>query len=452
MVARLIDGCPIKVAPGLLPSVGMTAPILVLILAALTILVARVWLLIVAFRTSLLWGVVTLLVPFGSIVFALRHWVEAKTPFLLGVLGGCACGAVIALSPDTLRTGDEKPGNVARRDAHPTGPPREAHDLAAKESASTPALTPPSDPFAAQRAAYTRHAAELTAEYAQLNAERVKLKPGDPAVAAFNVKAAQYQRGVQALQTEMAQLDTLDHPASPNVPAKGDHSRAGTTVGASPADTVGNADLARLRQTLDQGDYAGFAALLRKSLADDQRSAVFPQIVAFGRQAMQCLSLTNLPAAIQQQGVAVRAEIKATVASVQALVNQVPPVVVKPPGAKSQTRSYHPGATKPDFNTADVVSGREGFPGAEYLQWEGKPNVFYRSEDCEFNSQTKMFYTARDVPKKKLTDAETQELVRLYRLIGKDEAIINTLPKRLAEAQNTLAELVALNIQLASMK
>jgi hypothetical protein len=36
----------------------------------------------------------------------------------------------------------------------------------------------------------------------------------------------------------------------------------------------------------------------------------------------------------------------------------------------------------------------------------------------EFNAQTKYFYTDRSLPKKKLTEAEMEEINQLYRIIG----------------------------------
>ena len=113
--------------------------------------------------------------------------------------------------------------------------------------------------------------------------------------------------------------------------------------------------------------------------------------------------------------------------------------------------NYDPGAIKPDFNVADVVTGREAWNG-DYVYMGTRPGVFYRSADCEFNPQTKFFITDRNVPKKKLTDAENAEIVRLYRILGKDETILGTLPQRLAKADQTSAELLALNTQLPGAK
>ena len=42
----------------------------------------------------------------------------------------------------------------------------------------------------------------------------------------------------------------------------------------------------------------------------------------------------------------------------------------------------------------------------------------YRGRDLEFNSNTKLFYTNRSAPKKKITEAEMVEINSLYRVIG----------------------------------
>ena len=43
-------------------------------------------LLILAFRTSILWGLGYLFIPFVALIFVIVHWDEAKTPFLRGLL------------------------------------------------------------------------------------------------------------------------------------------------------------------------------------------------------------------------------------------------------------------------------------------------------------------------------------------------------------------------------
>jgi hypothetical protein len=50
-------------------------------------IVASIWLLVVAFKTSILWGLGSLFVPFVGLIFVFVHWQAAKTPFLWSLLG-----------------------------------------------------------------------------------------------------------------------------------------------------------------------------------------------------------------------------------------------------------------------------------------------------------------------------------------------------------------------------
>ncbi len=65
-------------------------------------LVGGIWLLVVAFKTSVLWGVLSLLVPFAALVFVCKHWDVSKKPFLIQV-GGIALAVLgVLLAPDTM--------------------------------------------------------------------------------------------------------------------------------------------------------------------------------------------------------------------------------------------------------------------------------------------------------------------------------------------------------------
>jgi len=50
-------------------------------------LVGGIWILINAFKTSILWGLGALFVPFVSLIFAIMHWDENKKPFLISLAG-----------------------------------------------------------------------------------------------------------------------------------------------------------------------------------------------------------------------------------------------------------------------------------------------------------------------------------------------------------------------------
>lgn len=46
-----------------------------------------IWLLVVAFRESVLWGLGVVFIPFVSVIFAIIHWDDAKWPFLINLAG-----------------------------------------------------------------------------------------------------------------------------------------------------------------------------------------------------------------------------------------------------------------------------------------------------------------------------------------------------------------------------
>ncbi len=363
----------------------MSPWLIVFFAAELIGLGALIWLLVVAFRTSLKWGIVSLLVPFGSLVFASKHWSKAGVAFLISRLGFIGCAVVYALHPEPFAPYVQQVPALQAMLAHtqhvtaliaPTPPPpppgkppkREAVDVADAES-----LVSQRDALLFQQTAYDKHAAELTATYEQLKTARAKLKGGGPALAAYNARAAHYQDDCRSLAAEKARLDSLQHTVA-----------AVTAAARATTQTVAN---------VSQGSSAPAAG--------------------------------NAPPPGAEAPVT-RAQMEAAVQRAQAIVNQVPPTVTKPPGAQSWNYGYHPGATKPDFNKTDIVSGRELWLH-DYIDMQGSPGVYYRGTDCEFNSQTKFFFTNRSLPKKRLTDAEYQELVRLYRFLGRCEHDLNVV-------------------------
>ena len=48
-------------------------------------MIAAVWLLVVAFKRSMLWGLAVMFVPFANIVFVVKNWDDAKKPFLINL-------------------------------------------------------------------------------------------------------------------------------------------------------------------------------------------------------------------------------------------------------------------------------------------------------------------------------------------------------------------------------
>ena len=69
----------------------------VVMLGWLVAFAGGIWLVVVAFKESVLWGLGTLFVPFVGLAFAITHWQAAKTPFLINVVGVViAMGAAVA--------------------------------------------------------------------------------------------------------------------------------------------------------------------------------------------------------------------------------------------------------------------------------------------------------------------------------------------------------------------
>ncbi len=83
---------------------------------------------------------------------------------------------------------------------------------------------------------------------------------------------------------------------------------------------------------------------------------------------------------------------------------------------------FHPGAETPDFDTADIRTTQE-FPYDQYryVTSDVTPNTMFEGRQLEFNAMTKYFYVDRDLPKKRLTEAEMEQVNLLYREIGRDD-------------------------------
>ena len=54
-------------------------------------LISGIWLLVVTFRISVGWGILSFFLPIVSLVFVVLHWEETKKPFLLNVFAIVLC-------------------------------------------------------------------------------------------------------------------------------------------------------------------------------------------------------------------------------------------------------------------------------------------------------------------------------------------------------------------------
>ena len=69
-------------------------------LGGLIALVAGIWLLVVAFKTSVWWGLGSLLIGPVALVFVIMHWQVAKKPFLIQLVGVAICAIGILMAPE----------------------------------------------------------------------------------------------------------------------------------------------------------------------------------------------------------------------------------------------------------------------------------------------------------------------------------------------------------------
>jgi hypothetical protein len=67
-----------------------TILVVVAVLAAIASTVFSIWLVAIAFRRHVLWGLASLFLPFAVIVFAIKHWDESRKPFLYSLATGVA--------------------------------------------------------------------------------------------------------------------------------------------------------------------------------------------------------------------------------------------------------------------------------------------------------------------------------------------------------------------------
>lgn len=115
---------------------------------------------------------------------------------------------------------------------------------------------------------------------------------------------------------------------------------------------------------------------------------------------------------------------------VEAIVNQPVTAYQRDPNYRlsiSRPGWFHPGAITPDFNNVDVRKSQQLIYTEPWVSSDITPTMMFRGSDLEFNAMTKLFYTNRDLPKKRLTEAEMLQINSLYRIIGRSQAAIQQL-------------------------
>jgi hypothetical protein len=90
---------------------------------------------------------------------------------------------------------------------------------------------------------------------------------------------------------------------------------------------------------------------------------------------------------------------------------------------------FHPGASTPDFLNVDIRPTQESTNYAmyDYITSDYHKGVAYPADQVAFNSNTKLLYLDRTTPKKKLTEAEMLEVNRLFHIMGKCGAMMQSL-------------------------
>jgi hypothetical protein len=123
---------------------------------------------------------------------------------------------------------------------------------------------------------------------------------------------------------------------------------------------------------------------------------------------------------------ALQAEMDTAIHQVEKIVNQ-PVTAYRRTGGMEVGRFeggwFHAGALKPDFSNVDVRKTQDtsAYDKYEWATSDLNPGLVWPAKQLEFNSMTKYFYTNRNIPKKRLTPAEMDEINRLYRIIGRCE-------------------------------
>jgi hypothetical protein len=134
-------------------------------------------------------------------------------------------------------------------------------------------------------------------------------------------------------------------------------------------------------------------------------------------------SVTN-SAADNPKAAELEDEITNAVKEVEGIVNQTVPAYKRTPGMevfRYQGGWFHPGAQNPNYN-ADVRTTQEKpYDEKPYVTSDLNPGLVWIGKQLEFNANLKYFYTNRNFPKKKLTDAEMQRINELYKTIGRCE-------------------------------
>lgn len=69
--------------------------------------IASIWIIVNAFKESVLWGLGSILIPLVSVIFVFMHWDENKKPFFIYIIG------VVVVIVGAVLTGASTPSSVS---------------------------------------------------------------------------------------------------------------------------------------------------------------------------------------------------------------------------------------------------------------------------------------------------------------------------------------------------
>lgn len=106
--------------------------------------VTSLWLVVIAFRKHVLWGLASLFVPFAVLAFAIKHWDETRKPFLISLGSGVVSTvlAFVALGMGAVGLGQRMEAEMAAQ-AEAAVTAAEAENAPASE-APAPGVAPDS--------------------------------------------------------------------------------------------------------------------------------------------------------------------------------------------------------------------------------------------------------------------------------------------------------------------
>ena len=77
-----------------------------IIIAWLVLFVTGIWLVVIGFQRSILWGLAVLFIPFAGLIFVIMYWQDAKKPFLISLGAFAVFVAGIFMLPQGVDTGN----------------------------------------------------------------------------------------------------------------------------------------------------------------------------------------------------------------------------------------------------------------------------------------------------------------------------------------------------------